>query len=190
MNQRRWTIVSLCAAALLAGTLAVTGRLPWMSTASAAEEEPDQSPLVGKTAPEVSLSTIDGKAVKLSDQKGKVVVLDFWATWCPPCRLSLPHVQELSQKKDLLEKGLAVFAVNAKEDKEDVEPFMKKNSYSFTVLMDAEGKAMDAYGVRGIPTTVVVGRDGKVKNVFVGFNPKESPKALDAAVEAALKAGK
>ncbi|HWE04166.1 MAG TPA: TlpA disulfide reductase family protein [Tepidisphaeraceae bacterium] len=150
-----------------------------------AESSPED--LKGKSAPDFSLQTLNDKNVKLSELKGNVVVVDFWATWCPPCRLSLPHIQRLSQDKDLHKQGLRILAVNAREGKDKIEPFMDKNKYTFDVPMDSSGSAMQAYGVEGIPTTVVVGRDGSVKAVFVGFNPKEGGKGVDEAVESALK---
>jgi len=143
--------------------------------------------LKGKTAPDFSLKTTKDKSVTLSDLKGKVVVVDFWATWCPPCRLSLPHIQKLSEDKDKFKEGLRVLAVNAREGKDKIDPFLEKNKYTFAVPMDSSGSAMGAYGVRGIPTTVVIGRDGSVKAVFVGFNPNEGGKGVDEAVEKALK---
>ena len=142
--------------------------------------------LVGKPAPAFSLKTFSGETVKLADQKGKVVLIDFWATWCPPCRESLPHVQKLSDDKEMAEKGLVVWAVNAREGKDKIEPFMTQNNYSFSVPMDANGATMNKYHVRGIPTTIVVGRDGKVKNAFVGFGGEQSAKQIHDAVVAAL----
>ena len=133
----------------------------------------------------MTLKTLDGKDVKLSGQKGNVVLLDLWATWCPPCRKSLPHVQELSADKALAQKGLVVWAVNSQEPAATAEKFLKENKYTFTVPMDAEGKVGKAYLVTGIPTTVIVGRDGTIKDVFIGFGPN-SGKAIDAAVAKAL----
>lgn len=148
-------------------------------------QEKDTTSLDSKQAPDFSLNTPDGKTLKLSDQKGKVVVLDLWATWCPPCRKSLPHLQSISVNKELADKGLVVWAVNQQEKPEVVKEFVEKNSYSFTVLMDTDGKMGKSYLVRGIPTTVVVGRDGTVSSVFIGFGDG-SEKKLDDAVEKAL----
>ncbi len=143
--------------------------------------------LEGKAAPDFALKTLDGKDVKLSDQKGKVVLIDFWATWCPPCRESLPHLEKTATDTTLAEKGLVVWAVNARETKDKIEPFMKENKYTFSVPMDTDGAAMGKYHVRGIPTTVIVGRDGKVKKVFVGFsNQSGTADQIHKAVEAAL----
>ncbi len=159
--------------------------LSW-SCARAAE---GPASLEGKVAPDFSLKTIDDKPVKLSEMKGSVVVIDFWATWCPPCRKSLPHLQKVSADKAMADQGLVVWAVNAREAKDKVQQFLTDNKYTFIVPMDAEGAAMKDYLVRGIPTTVIVGRDGTVKKVFVGFGEgSEGP--MDEAVAAALKEAK
>jgi thiol-disulfide isomerase/thioredoxin len=146
--------------------------------------EPDTEQLAGKAAPDFSLKTLDGKNVTLSEMKGKVVVIDFWATWCPPCRKSLPHVQKMSADKELADKGLVVWAVNAREAKDLVQKFLTENKYTFAVPMDP-GKVMTQYLVQGIPTTIIVGRDGKIRKVFVGFG-EGSEAQMDEAVNAAV----
>lgn len=165
-------------AAFIIATFLFTAYLPAQSDGPKALE--------GKPAPDISLTTLDGKSVKLSEQKGSVVVMDFWATWCGPCKLSLPHIQKISEDKSLAEKGLKVWAVNARETKDKIEPFMSENKYTFAVPMDAAGAAMKEYMIRGIPTTIVVGRDGVIRNVFVGFG-EGSDQKLDKAIEEALK---
>jgi peroxiredoxin len=142
--------------------------------------------LKGKAANDFTLTTLDGKSAKLSEQKGKVVLVDTWATWCPPCRASLPHVQKLATDKSLAEKGLIVWAVNDKETKDDVQKFLTENKYTFSVPMDTDGKVLKDYQVTGIPTTFIIGKDGVIKDVFVGYGGDESAKAIDAAVEKAL----
>lgn len=164
--------------------LASVGLLAVAFFVKTAWSDDDTTGFEGKPAPDFALTTLDGKDVKLSDMKGKVVLVDFWATWCPPCRKSLPHLQKVSADKALADKGLVVWAVNAQEEKAKVEKFMTDNKYTFHVPMDP-GKAMKEYKVQGIPTTIVVGRDGKVKNVFVGFGDG-SEKPIDDAVNAAL----
>jgi len=172
MTARRWIFaVALVALGFMTGQFARAGD--------------DTSALEGKPAPDVSLKTLDGKDVKLSDQKGSVVLMDFWATWCPPCRKSLPHVQELSADKELAAKGLKVWAVNAHEQADKVTDFVKKNNYSFSIPMDASGATMKEYMIQGIPTTVIVGRDGNIKKVFIGYGD-DSAEQVKKAVEAAL----
>jgi len=155
--------------------------------ARADDPKTDTESLVGKPAPDFQLTTLDNKQVKLSDLKGDVVVVDFWATWCPPCRKSLPHLQSVSQNQNDAKEGLKVWAVNARESNDKVEKFMKDNNYSFTVPLDSDGKTLQAYLVRGIPTTVIIGRDGKIRNVFVGYGGDESAKQIDDSIAAALK---
>ncbi len=185
----RRSLLGALAAALIAVVAVQTGSR--LIAARVQDKSPES--LEGQAAPDVSFaSLVDGKEaaeVKLSSLKGSVVVLDYWATWCPPCRKSLPHLDELSQDKDLAAKGLKVFAVNSKEPAGKVAPFIAKAGYKFNVLLDTAGDFGTKYLVSGIPTTVVVGRDGKVAKAFVGFDEEESPKMLKQAVEEALKAG-
>jgi peroxiredoxin len=158
-----------------------------ISAAAFGQRQPaGQSPesLEGKPAPDFSLKTLEGKEVKLSDQKGKVVLIDIWATWCPPCRESLPHLQAIATDTTLADKGLVVWAVNAREGKDKIEPFMKENKYSFTVPMDSDGAVMKKYFVTGIPTTLIIGRDGNVKKAIVGFGPGGEKAIHDAVVKA------
>jgi peroxiredoxin/outer membrane lipoprotein-sorting protein len=125
--------------------------------------------LVGKPAPDFSLEDLNGKMVKLSDVKGSVVVLDFFATWCGPCVVSLPHTDQLYQ--DLGQSGLKVFAVDQNEPKDKVAKFTADKKLSMPVLLDADGKVGRQYMVTGIPQLVVIGKDGQVKKVEVGYNP-------------------
>ena len=170
---------------MLAGLLVSLGLLAAVGFASADGPGPDS--LKGQPAPDFSLKTLDGAQVKLSELKGNVVVVDFWATWCPPCRASLPHIQRLANDKALAEKGLKVLVVNDKEGTDKIVPFMKQNHYTFTVPMDRDGNTLRAYRVSGIPTTMVIGRDGIVKAAFVGYNPSDGGRAVDQAVHEALQ---
>jgi thiol-disulfide isomerase/thioredoxin len=147
-----------------------------------------ESPLLGKSAPEFSLPTLAGGTASDADLKGHVTIIDFWATWCEPCRRSMPHIQGLLADSQLAQKGLRVVAVNAtnQDDRADVEAYIKENRYTFPVALDENGMMAQAFRVQAFPTTFVIGRDGKVRNMFVGATP-EALKALDEAVTAALK---
>ena len=141
--------------------------------------------LEGKPAPDFTVKDMNDKAVALKDLKGKVVVLDVWATWCPPCRASLPHLDELyEQTKD---KGVLVYAVNHQEEKGDVQAFVEQTKLKTPVLLDAKGTVAQAYKAEGIPQTMVIGKDGTVKKVIVGFEGEKTSKELKEAVEAAMK---
>jgi peroxiredoxin len=148
------------------------------------EEEPHA--LLEKEAPDFELPLLDGETVSMADYRGKqVVMLDFWATWCPPCRRGLPVMQELADAyKD---EGLVFFAINQRENEETVSKFMEKEELSFQVLLDKKGAVGDSYGVEGIPQTVLIGKDGIVKVVHVGFSPGME-KELRASIEEALTA--
>ena len=115
--------------------------------------------LVGKPAPELSVKKwFNGSGTTLAQAKGKIVVVEFWATWCPPCKAAIPHLKELNQK--FKKKGV-VFLSLTDEDAVAVEPFMKAQGMDYTV--GTGSKTAAAYGVAGIPHAVVIGKDGKVK---------------------------
>lgn len=144
----------------------------------------DAIALIGKDAPAFTLKDMDDKSVSLGDLKGSVVVLDFWATWCGPCVQAMPHLAKIHS--DLSPKGLKVYAVNLREPPALIKTFLEEQKLSLPVLLDAEAKTAESYMVTGIPQTVIVGKDGKVARVFVGFGPggeEELRKAVEAAMQ-------
>jgi peroxiredoxin len=145
----------------------------------------EASELEGKPAPAFTLKGVDGQTVSLADLKGKVVVIDMWATWCPPCRASLPHLDKLYEETK--DKGVAVFAVNVQEEKDDVQSFIKTTNLKTPVLLDADGHVSEIYKASGIPQTMVIGKDGVVRKVIRGFEGDETARKLKEAVEAAMK---
>ena len=155
--------------------------------AEGGEEDEASKALTGKPAPDFKLKGLDDKEVALKDLKGKVVVLDFWATWCGPCVGSLPHIDKIAS--EMKEKGVNVFAVNQAEDKELVQGFMKSKGLTVPVLLDSDSKVGESYKANAIPETVVIGKDGIVRKVFVGAGPDTETK-LREAIEEAVKATK
>lgn len=144
----------------------------------------EASALSGKPAPAFKLKDLDGKDVALSDLKGSVVLIDFWATWCPPCRAGLPFIDKLNT--EFSARGVKVYGVNEQESAEDVKAFREKMKLSLPMILDSDGKAGNAYGVSGIPTTIVIGKDGVIRKVVVGFDPSEID-ALRKEISAALE---
>jgi len=130
------------------------------------EEEGASNPLVGKPAPDFELALLDGGNAKLAGHKD-IVILDFWATWCGPCRRTLPIVAQVARKYQ--DKGVRFYAVNEREDGDKIKAFLKQQKITCAVALDRDGKVGDLYGVEGIPQTVVIGKDGTVQQVDVGF---------------------
>jgi thiol-disulfide isomerase/thioredoxin len=126
-----------------------------------------------------------GKSVSLADFKGQVVFLDFWATWCPPCRASLPEVERLFS--DYQGKNLQVLGMNLDEDAADVVSFVAKKKVLYPVLLAGASDVSDRYGVGGIPHFVLIDREGRRVDQWSGFAPgvaREWRKAIDALLAA------
>jgi len=121
-------------------------------------------------APNFTLEDLNGKNVKLSDFKGKVVIINFWATWCPPCKAEIPDFIELY--KTYQKKGLVILGI-ALDNKEKVVKFVKDNGINYPILMGNQEVSNLYGGISGIPTSFVVDRKGIIKNVFVGLRSKE-----------------
>ncbi len=130
-------------------------------------EEGSESPLVGKPAPDFTLDLLAGGTFKLSSCAGEVVVLDFWASWCGPCLRSMPVVEKVTTDAG---SGVRMVAVNLQEAPQRIETVVKRLGITATVALDREGLIAEKYGASSIPHTVVVGPDGKVAKVFVGFS--------------------
>jgi len=122
-------------------------------------------PWPGGATPPLSLRDLGGKEHKLEDYKGKVVVLNFWATWCDPCREEMPAMQRLQEK---LAGKLVVLAVDYGEGAPRIKDFLKKVPVRFTVLLDRDTSAATAWKVKVLPTTLVIDPDQKVRYVAVG----------------------
>jgi len=126
-------------------------------------------PLLGEKAPTFKLDLHGGGEVKLASHIGKdVVILDFWASWCGPCRMGMPIIEEVAGA--FKDKGVVFYAINLREDKSTVEGYLTSTGLDLTVAMDKRGSVAGKYGVSGIPHTVIIGKDGKVRDVHIGFS--------------------
>lgn len=128
--------------------------------------------LLGKTAPSFAAQCVDGKLLKFEDLKGKVVVLDFCASWCSPCLEFMPIVSEVSTR--LAGKGVVAYAVNVGEDRDTASNFVTKIGLTLPVLVDADGSIAESYGAIAIPQTVLIDRDGRIQAVHVGIDRPEA----------------
>ena len=137
---------------------------------------------VGDTLPELSTFGLEGKLP--DDLKGKVVLLDFWASWCGPCKESFPVMDELQQKYGA--KGLVILAVNVDEKVAAMKDFLKDHPVKFTIVHDATKKLVGTANIASMPTSFLIGKDGKVVAIHKGFHGKETAKEYVAEVEKLL----
>jgi peroxiredoxin len=122
--------------------------------------------LPGKAATDFTLPNLEGQQVSLHDYRGKVVFLNFWATWCIPCREEMPAMEQLHQT--FQQQGLVILAVDLKESPDKVKAFFDQYRLSYTALLDGSGSVFRDYQVMGLPTTYLIGRDGTLLAHGVG----------------------
>ena len=123
---------------------------------------------VSKPTPNVSVHTADGATVRLADYKGKVVLIDFWASWCPPCKTSFPALDALYREYQA--KGLEVLAVNVDERRRDAETFLDAHPHRLTVLYDPKGVSPQVFGVKGMPSSFLIDRAGNIRFTHMGYS--------------------
>lgn len=126
----------------------------------------------GDEAPDFTLSDLTGSDVCMSDLRGKVVLIEFWATWCPPCRESIPAMNEIYKRYN--EKGLVILGISVDKGQnvaEDLRAFVREYSILYPVLIDSKN-INNLYGVYSIPTTFLIDKDGKVILKNIGFSPE------------------
>ena len=132
----------------------------------------------GPVAPNFTLKDLNGRPVSLSDHKGKVVLVNIWATWCPPCVAETPSIDKLY--KMMKDENFDLMAISIDEGgKKAVESFMKKKNLSFPVLLDPDGRVAGLYGTTGVPESFIVGKDGSIDNHIIGAIDWTSPKVIE-----------
>lgn len=134
-------------------------------------------------APDVTLNLVDGTQKQLSESRGHVVILSFWATWCPYCIEEMPDIQKITEDYE----GVEAILVNCGEDAQTVEDFMAENSYSFTWALDEDYAVQSAYPTSGIPYTLVIDAEGNVVQAFSGSKVSGMYNDFAAAVEEAME---
>jgi peroxiredoxin len=160
----------------------LASRLPASATTDGA---PPPSPREGFSAPDFTLDTLEGGQVTLSELRGKVVMVNFWATWCPPCRAEMPAIEKVYRAyRDL---GLEVLAVNTTNQDSEAEAaaFVRELGLTFPIPLDLTGAVSAAYNLRGLPSTYFIGADGVIESVVVGGPMSEA--LVQSKVEDLLK---
>ena len=149
-----------------------------------------ESPLVGQKATDFTLEGLEkGTSIRLADYAGKVVMLDFWASWCAPCRLEMPILQRVYDKYKA--KGVVLIGANVGEDRATARAFLEKDNYRFPVGLDARGEVDRAYGAPGLPHLVIIDRQGVIQADHIGFMrglEKELERVLDRILAAGSQA--
>lgn len=121
---------------------------------------------------------LHGEAVSLEEYRGSLVFLNFWATWCPPCREEMPSMQRLSEELD--DAPFEIIAVNVREPRETVDRFIEAEGYTYPIALDGSGRVSASYAVRGIPTTYMIAPDGSVLGMLVGTREWDTPEVVAA----------
>lgn len=182
-RKRRWEILMMVS--LAAGILwTVASRVP---SAVGAPLSSSPSPREGFLAPDFTLDTLDGGQVTLSELRGKIVIINLWATWCPPCRAETPALEKsYEQYKD---SGVVLLGVNLtdQDSVSEVESFVQEFKLTYPILLDRDGSVSTLYQLRGLPTTYFVNRAGIIRTVVVGGPMSET--FILSKIEALIQEG-
>ncbi len=136
--------------------------------AAALASAPAGSKIEG-VAPDFALKSASGENIRLSELRGQVVMINFWASWCGPCRQEMPHLEALYQRYEPL--GFALLGVNVEKDRRKADKMLADLSLSFPVLFDSRNEVSELYEVIAMPSTVIIDRSGKVRHVHHGYKP-------------------
>jgi thiol-disulfide isomerase/thioredoxin len=160
----------------------------WLSAvpASATTNNKIPAPQTGFLAPEFTLTTLDSQSINLSNLRGKVILINIWTSWCPPCRAEMPAIERVYQTYK--EKGFVVLAINStvQDTLANAQTFTLENKLSFPILLDERGIVTRLYRVQSLPTSFFVGSDGVIQDIVIGGPMSEA--LLISRVEKLLKA--
>ncbi len=170
LSKKSWFYINVA----LAVTLIITGVWVLIAMSRQSSGVPEQNGSVprptsehqGQIAQDFDLPTLTGKNVALSDYSGQVVLVNLWATWCPPCQAEMPAINAFYEAHK--EEGFVVLAVNNQEDAITVNAFIKAKGFTFPVLLDTQARVLSLYQAHGLPTTFIIDRDGLIQHVQIG----------------------
>jgi peroxiredoxin len=189
-NRIVWLCVLGAALVMLIVGAAVIDRIPRQSggaqvaTPAAKESKPVSNVKtgnrIGDTAPDFALKTTDNRDIKLSDYRGKNIILNFWASWCGPCRYEMPALETIHEKWS--KADVVVLAVNVQDGYENARLYAKTNGLTFTIPVDIPGKVAEQYGARGLPTSFIIDSEGVIKSIKIGpfINTEEIEERMTA----------
>ncbi len=179
----RRVIPGLLAVALLGFLLAIQGCAPSVQDTGGSSQEGSSTtgpkgseltpaPEIGRLAPDFTLVDMEGNEVTLSDFRGKTVFINFWATWCPPCRAEMPEIEAVYQ--EYKDKDVVVIGVDILEPEDVVRQFVEQGGYSWIFILDATGAVSDDYRITAIPTSFFIDREGIIQAVVIGAMTKRA----------------
>lgn len=145
-----------------------------------------RAPARSREAPKFVLPDLSGKVVRMDDLRGKVVLLNLWATWCPPCIEEMPTLEALSKK--MTGRDFVLLAISEDEHSEDVAPWIEQRGLTFPVLLDARGQVGADLGITGYPETFIVDRTGRIVHHHIGYRDWAEP-GIVAALERLMNTG-
>jgi thiol-disulfide isomerase/thioredoxin len=177
-GRRRPKFHTLAGLAVLALILLIAGDPPVVSGPN--DSAPPAAAIHAATTPEAardfSLTTLDGGSLALSELRGQWVLLNFWATWCPPCREEMPYLNQVANEREMV-----VLGINFNEDHATVEQFVRDHQLTFPMLLNPDDITLLVYGVRGLPRSFVIAPDGAIAATIVGaIDPGQFDAWLDA----------
>ncbi len=165
-----WVLVVLSLLAVAAGIW----QLQAGQQRSKAEAQPAANLTPRAVAPDFTLQTVDGQTVRLRDLRGKVVLLNFWATWCPPCKAEMPDLEALHRAYGV-SQGFTVLGVNMEESAKAVADFAQQRGITFPLLLDTDGRVSNKlFVVRSLPTSMIIDREGFIRDVWTGQISKDA----------------
>ena len=179
-DQRHWSILMMVVLVLGSGWT-ILSRVP-LATAN---NELRSAPREGFSAPDFTLDVLGGGQVTLSGLRGKVVVLNLWASWCPPCKAEMPAIQKVYRA--YADLGVVVLGVNTtyQDSEPDAADFVRKYNLTFPIPLDRDGSVSQRYALRGLPTTFFIDRKGIIRSIIVGGPMSEA--TIQSNIEELLK---
>jgi peroxiredoxin len=173
INQLLWILVP--AMVVLISTVAVIDRVthagaanikPAIVSKAATLNDVNIGNRIGKTAPDFTLPTVDGGEISLSDYRGRPVILNFWATWCGPCRYEVPAFKAFYERYP--EEQVVIIAVSTQDDPDSARGYAIADGLKFVIPVDPRGVVANLYNVRGLPTTFIIDENGVIKSIKIG----------------------